>query len=151
MQWLPQNEPDRAALLLGQEALRHVPLSNLPVVTKEKYHSHLGSHSSETDANDGKKVRLSSAADAVLIRDSGAEKRLVLRHNASHGQSGHDRSARSLVIYSTSKPFDKFYSNIQGHKDRSIIILINQPTSSFPEFLTLNFAQHQQVNAHEVL
>ena len=44
----------------------------LPVVFKEKYHSHLGCHSIETDADDGKKVRLSSAADASLIRDSGA-------------------------------------------------------------------------------
>ena len=42
----------------------------LPVVIKEKYHSHLGCHSSETDADDGKKVWLSCAADAVLIRDS---------------------------------------------------------------------------------
>ena len=44
----------------------------LPVVIKEKYHRTLGCHSSETDADDGKKVRRSFAADAVLIRDSGA-------------------------------------------------------------------------------
>ena len=44
----------------------------LPGVIKEKYHSHLGCHSSVTDADDGKKIRHSSAADAVLIRDSGA-------------------------------------------------------------------------------
>ena len=44
----------------------------LPVVIKEKYHSHLGCHSSETDADDGNKVRLSSAADAALIGDGGA-------------------------------------------------------------------------------
>ena len=43
----------------------------LPLVIKEKYHS-LGCHSSETVADDGKKVRRSSAADAVLIRDSKA-------------------------------------------------------------------------------
>ena len=44
----------------------------LPVVIKEKYHSHLGCHSSETDADAGKKVRRCSAADAAFIRDSGA-------------------------------------------------------------------------------
>ena len=67
-----QNEPDRAARVLVQGALRHVPFQTLPVVIREKYHSHLGCHSSETDADDSKKVRLSSDADAVLIRDSGA-------------------------------------------------------------------------------
>ena len=68
MQWLARNELDRAALLLGSAPT--CPSFKPCLWSSRRSTTALGCHSSETDADDGNKVRRSSAADAVLIRDS---------------------------------------------------------------------------------
>ena len=159
MQWLAQNEPVRAADVLGQKALRHEPVSNLACGHKGKVTTVLGCHSSETDADDGKKTG-ALLLQCVLVRNSYASKRpkLVTRFYAFSGTPKRFRAAvpklkkrtKSCNLQHFSK-FEKSYSNFQNQKHRSIIILINQTPSSFPEFWTPYFSQHQPVHAHEVL
>ena len=68
MQWLAQNEPVRAAEVLGQKALRHEPLSNFACGHKGKV-PQSGCHSCETDADDGKKTG-APLLQCVLVRNS---------------------------------------------------------------------------------
>ena len=76
MQWLAQNEPDRAALLLGQDGAGSAstcPSFKPCLRSSRRSTTALGCHchSSETDAVDNKKSG-SCAAYAVFIKDSNA-------------------------------------------------------------------------------